>query len=299
MWDAETGAPLGRPMKHEHPVKSVAFSSDDCQLITISGSGVGAKTVYVWDVSSPFPKNKRAFINRFLADPGPSFQPDLELEQTIQSHLAIGRFQYRASTATQAVARKDWFAANFHLAWLIENEPNNPRWKKLLDEVTKAESVRTKTDSDAASELKGQDGVFTTIQGRVTDVKLTIAKNSAYVFIDIGEQEKMLVWVLPVLYTKLTSTGINFSPEALQGKTISVSGTIGPYGGREERWKKYQQLSLETAEGFKIVDPKTALENQPVANTPSATPDAAPDKAPAEPSAGEPPLGTTTEPPKK
>jgi len=49
------------------------------------------------------------------------------------------QFLHRSSNAVLAVAEKDWFAAKFHLNWLIEQEPNNPRWKQLLDEVNAAQ----------------------------------------------------------------------------------------------------------------------------------------------------------------
>ena len=48
LWDAETGAPRGEPMKHDHWVDAVAFSPDGKTVLT----GSFDKTARLWDVTS-------------------------------------------------------------------------------------------------------------------------------------------------------------------------------------------------------------------------------------------------------
>ncbi len=126
LWDAQTGAPLGTPINHESEVNSVAFSPDGIYLATAS---VGAK---LWDVEAIVPKNIPALINRFAKEPDPSIPPDTEYQAVLDAFQARRNLRYRATAAIKAVADKNWFAAKFHLPWLIEQEPNNPRWQIML-----------------------------------------------------------------------------------------------------------------------------------------------------------------------
>ena len=54
---------------------------------------------------------------------------------------------------------------------------------------------------------------------------------------------------------------------------IRVSGIVGPYGGRNEPWKKYQQITLESAEAFTIVEVEETTKNADV-ESPKRTEDA-------------------------
>ncbi len=135
VWDAQTGAPLGDPMKHEHGVLCVAFSPDGGRIATASDT-----TARIWDAERLLPKNPQAAINHFSASKDPPIPRDLEFEDYLRKFVSRKQFIYRSSTAIRSVAKKNWFTAKFHLPWLCEQEPNNPRWKKLLDEVNAASS---------------------------------------------------------------------------------------------------------------------------------------------------------------
>ncbi len=136
IWDAKTGAPLGEPMKHENDLRHVAFSADSRRIRTASKDG----KVRTWDAERLLPKNPQDAINHFLAEKDPSSPRDFEFDDYLRKFVARKQFLYRSSTVIQSLAKKNWFTAKFHLPWLCEQEPNNPRWKKLLDE-TNAESL--------------------------------------------------------------------------------------------------------------------------------------------------------------
>ena len=51
VWDAATGAPIGKPMQHEDIVNSAEFSPDGARVVTASGD----KTARVWDATTGAP----------------------------------------------------------------------------------------------------------------------------------------------------------------------------------------------------------------------------------------------------
>ena len=51
VWDAATGAPIGKPMQHEGWVYSAAFSPDGGRVVTASGDN----TARVWDAATGAP----------------------------------------------------------------------------------------------------------------------------------------------------------------------------------------------------------------------------------------------------
>ncbi len=134
LWDAQTGAPLGEPMRHQGIVNSVAFSPDGIRLATASGQGVT-----FFDVEQILPNDFPRFINHFT-DASHSSPPwDAEFEHKLIALQAQRSLRYRQSAAIKAVTDKNWFVAKFHLPWLIEHEPNNPRWQALLEETNAAQ----------------------------------------------------------------------------------------------------------------------------------------------------------------
>jgi len=140
VWDAQMGAPLGEPMRHEKWVSCVAFSPDGSRIVTASEDG----KVCIWDSERLLPNNPLAEITHFSAPNDSSLPRNLEFEDHLRIFVGRKQFRYRSSTAIQAIAKKSWFAAKFHLPWLCEQEPDNPRWKKLLEETNAASSVPDK-----------------------------------------------------------------------------------------------------------------------------------------------------------
>ncbi len=134
LWDAQTGASLGEPMRHNGIVHAVAFSPDGIRLATASVQGVN-----FFDVEQVLPNDLSSFINHFT-DASHSSPPwDAEFGRKLIALQSKRSLRYRQTTAIKAVADKYWFAAKFHLPWLIEHEPDNPRWQALLEETSAAQ----------------------------------------------------------------------------------------------------------------------------------------------------------------
>ncbi len=130
LWDAQTGAPLGEPMRLDDPVLSVAFSPDGVRLATASRRGVN-----FFDFEQILPNDLSRFISHFTDTSNSSPPWDAEFGRELTALQSRRSLRYRQSTAIKAVKDKNWFVANFHLPWLIEQEPNNPRWQALLEET--------------------------------------------------------------------------------------------------------------------------------------------------------------------
>jgi WD40 repeat protein len=54
VWDAATGAPIGKPLRHDDRVRSAAFSPDGKWVVTASDD----KTAQVWDAATGVPIGK-------------------------------------------------------------------------------------------------------------------------------------------------------------------------------------------------------------------------------------------------
>jgi len=144
--------------------------------------------------------------------------------------------------------------AKFHLPWLIEHEPNNTRWQALLEETNAAQTNAAPTvDAVVPDQPKeSNDRTDETLTGTVSDVRVSAGKDAAAVFIEIDKQNTVIVIIPPAVYAAITSAGTVLSAESLQGKTIHATGKTEPYTGRNEAWKKMQQLTIDNADALRI-----------------------------------------------
>jgi WD40 repeat protein/Flp pilus assembly protein TadD/tRNA A-37 threonylcarbamoyl transferase component Bud32 len=102
LWDATTGRPIGTPMKHQHIVSSVAFSSDGRKVLT----GSHDQTARVWDVETGQP------IGPPIHHQGPvyvaRFSPDNKLIVTGSSGLGAQRWDAATGQPVGSPMRHRW-----------------------------------------------------------------------------------------------------------------------------------------------------------------------------------------------
>jgi eukaryotic-like serine/threonine-protein kinase len=249
LWDAQTGASLGEPMRLDDPVHSVAFSPDGIRLATASGHCIN-----FFDVQRILPTDLTRFINQFTDASNASPPWDEEFERKLIELQSKRSLRYRQSTAIKAVKDKNWFAAKFHLPWLIEQEPHNPRWQALLEEANAAQMNSAPTVDAVVPEQpqESNDRKDETLTGTMSDVRISAEKDAAACFVEIDKQNTVIVIVPPVDYSAITSAGTVLSADSLLGKTVHVTGKVEPYTGRNDAWKQMLQMTLESADALQI-----------------------------------------------
>jgi WD40 repeat protein len=92
LWDAESGKELAVLRGHEGPVRSVAFSPDAARLATTSSDGTAR--LWIARESSEDREKRRRF--------------------------------WREQQADESENNGRWFAAAFHLGWMIHERPDDP-----------------------------------------------------------------------------------------------------------------------------------------------------------------------------
>jgi WD40 repeat protein len=142
LWDAASGKPLATLAGHTAGVCQLAFqpaadhwAADSARLASADGKG----TVLVWDVSSgkPLATLTTGYQSQIAAL---AFSPDgtrllsgSALDPMVRIWIAREspaereqrRWAWREQQADDAEAQHEWFAAAFHLGFLIDREPNN------------------------------------------------------------------------------------------------------------------------------------------------------------------------------
>jgi hypothetical protein len=144
LWDAQTGAPLGEPLRYadyEGTVLSASFSPDGTRVVTAIGD-----IARLWEVEQPFPACEdeceilqfstglkvddqgnvtemasaeyEQLRNAFLRRSEPWWRRTLELQ-------AERRLRYRRQLLQTAETKGDWYAAAFHLGWLLKDQPDD------------------------------------------------------------------------------------------------------------------------------------------------------------------------------
>jgi tetratricopeptide (TPR) repeat protein len=186
LWEASTGRSLGEPLAHQGPVISVAFGSDGRTLLTRSVStnwvirrrvgdawettvGEGWKsTGRVWAVPAPVEGHPSSVVLRVQVATGMELDAESRLHpldaaawrerrtrlgkhgDPAPTAAALGEWHRREARAAEAA--NEWFAAQWHLARLGDDEPASEdlharrgrayalsnRWGPAIAELTKA-----------------------------------------------------------------------------------------------------------------------------------------------------------------
>ena len=130
------------------------------------------------------------------------------------------------------------------------------RVHRLSIEPLSGEGKRLTTQ---AAEPGGEGGVpaletnnqkVETLTGTITDSTLSAAQDAVAFVVELDKQNTVIVLVPPVVYAALTSSR---TLRSLQGKTVHATGKTEPYTGRNEAWKKMQQLTIENANALQIL----------------------------------------------
>jgi WD40 repeat protein len=139
IWDAQTGEPLTPPLRHENPVHYVQFTSDGQRLLTRRQLGDSR----IWNLPRhTYSAEDLVLLSQLLS--GHQIYPDVGALPL--THAALenvwrkirGEHPEAVSVTSaeilawheQELARSEkanqWFAAGFHLDWLLGQKPNDP-----------------------------------------------------------------------------------------------------------------------------------------------------------------------------
>jgi WD40 repeat protein len=148
LWDVATGKLLGEPFGHGNRVGPAAFSPDGrCVLAS------DYATAELWEVAAPAPDEPARLHAWVAVRTGQVFDDRGILRQLTQAEWLKhwreldangGDWEPRPDDRRWHLLRADedevaqqWFAAAFHLSWLLENDPGNVDLRSRRD---KAES---------------------------------------------------------------------------------------------------------------------------------------------------------------
>jgi tetratricopeptide (TPR) repeat protein len=177
LWDVATGKPVREPMRHEEFVTAAGFSPDGRTVLTVSLD----LTVRMWPVPatvSDEPERIRLWVETrtgLYRDEAIGLQPlsfeellqPLDLAQRTQRHDrfdALGgppasrapEAEWHQSEAADGEQRGDWFAAAYHLKYLVAAEPGRVehrlRLAKALLKLNRYRDARLEMDEALAQE---------------------------------------------------------------------------------------------------------------------------------------------------
>lgn len=151
LWDGKTGAELGEPMRHVYSLSSAIASSDGASLMTTTGDN----TAWLWNVTPTlhyltnpaFAELWREVMTGEYITEKNEIKPlahetwlakRLELEKHPDWHRYLKEYveprmkPRHDREAAEAEEQQEWFAAAFHLKWLLKEKPDDPELKKRL-----------------------------------------------------------------------------------------------------------------------------------------------------------------------
>jgi WD40 repeat protein len=145
LWDAATGKQLGEALHHEGPVRAVAFRPDGRAVLT----GSADKAARLWEVIAPGPDEPPRLRAWVAVRTGKAFDDRGILRQLTQAEWLQPWQELNANggdweprpdgrrwhllQADEAEAAEQWFAAAFHLNWLLKNDPDNANLRSRRD----------------------------------------------------------------------------------------------------------------------------------------------------------------------
>jgi hypothetical protein len=153
LWDAWSGVPISEPMKHNAWVNAATFAFDGATVLTATG-GEKPGEARLWYSPRPIPerlfnliadthvrgryseRNVDEYLRYLsawekLATEGAEW---LAERRKFDERRTIGWHHYEAAEAED---RGDWFAAEFHLRWLLKSAPDDADLKKRHERVAR------------------------------------------------------------------------------------------------------------------------------------------------------------------
>jgi WD40 repeat protein len=145
LWDVATCKPLGEPLRHDSAVRQVAYSADGRTVLT-AGTGGPAR---LWEVVAPAPDEPARLHAWVAVRTGKAFDDRGILRQLSQAEWLQHWQELEANggdweppqdnrrwhmlQADEAEAAGQWFAAAFHLNWLLKSDPDNADLRRRRD----------------------------------------------------------------------------------------------------------------------------------------------------------------------
>jgi WD40 repeat protein/serine/threonine protein kinase len=144
LWDVATGKPLGEPLRHDHSVVAVAFRRDGNTLLISTYD-----LLWSWGLVAPAPDEPARLRAWVGVRTGEAFDGRGILRQLTQAEWLRcwqeldangGDWESRPDDrrwhlvqASEAENADQWFAAAFHLNWLLKNDPDNADLRRRRD----------------------------------------------------------------------------------------------------------------------------------------------------------------------
>jgi WD40 repeat protein len=108
VWDAATGAPIGKPLKRDYPIWSIAFSADGKRV----AAAFKEKNAQVWDAVTGVPISRTVQHDRIVTSV--AFSPDGRRVVTASEDKSARVWNARPSPPTSSQPRAKCWATTTH-----------------------------------------------------------------------------------------------------------------------------------------------------------------------------------------